>query len=125
MSRQLHIPGVIALVAIASAGPASALAAEPADLLALEQAWHRCLRETYAHQPAGQSRAEQRNALDECKDREDAHVAALMAAGPAGANKHQPSAAGVRTWAAYLAFVVDPVRAWIERCGADLTEEPG
>ena len=59
-----------------------ALAAAPADPRALELAWHRCLRDSYAHQPPGQSRAgDERNALDECKVQEDAFVASLMAAG--------------------------------------------
>ncbi len=64
-------------------GPVAALAAAPSDPQGLEEAWHDCLREAYAHQPAGQSRAgDARNALDECKEREDAYVAALMAQRP-------------------------------------------
>ncbi|MER2250677.1 hypothetical protein ABS772_12220 [Methylorubrum podarium] len=52
-----------------------------AELQRLEQAWHHCLREAYSHQPAGQSRAgNQRNALDECEEQENAYVAASMAA---------------------------------------------
>ena len=65
------------LVALASAGPASALTAEPADLPALEKAWHGCVREAYDRQPEHGSRAgRERNALDECKAHEDAYVAA-------------------------------------------------
>ncbi|MDP4004139.1 hypothetical protein [Methylobacterium sp. NEAU K] len=107
------IQAIAFLVALAGAGPASALTAEPADPRALEQAWHRCLREAYAHQPTGQSQAgDERNALDQCRAQEDAYVAAVMAAGPAGTDEHP--AAWARTWAAYVVYVVDPVKAWID-----------
>jgi hypothetical protein len=100
------------LVALANAGPASALAAELADLPALERAWHNCVRNAYDHQPEHGSRAgRERNALDECKPHEDAYVAALMAARPAD---NLPLNGWARTWAAYVSFVVDPVKAWIE-----------
>ncbi|MCJ2067300.1 hypothetical protein MKK75_00495 [Methylobacterium sp. J-030] len=113
MSRRLHIAGVIALTAIISSGPALALAAEPADLPALEQAWHSCVREVYDGQQDRGSRAgRERNALDACKPHEDAYVAALMAARPGDADA--PMSGWARTWAAYVAFVVDPVKAWIE-----------
>ncbi|MDN3574715.1 hypothetical protein [Methylobacterium longum] len=81
--------------------------AAPVDPRVLQSAWHRCLREAYAHQPAGQSRAgNERNALDECKPREDALVAALMSG-------HRPDDARsgtlwARTWAAF----VEPLTAW-------------
>jgi hypothetical protein len=114
MSRRApHIHAVAFLVALASAGPASALAAEPADLPALERAWHGCLREAYDQQPPHMSKAgRERNALNECKPREDAYVAALMATRPEDADV--PMSGWARTWAAYVAFVVDPVKAWIE-----------
>ena len=51
----------------------------------------------------------ERNALDECKPHEDAYVAALMAARPDDADAHMGGWA--RTWAAYVSFVVDPVKA--------------
>lgn len=95
-------------------GPGAALAAAPANPQALEQEWHACLREAYAHQPAGQSLAgDARNTLDECKSHEDAYVAAFMAARPVDENR--PVLACARMWTAY---VVDPVKAWIEalRC---------
>ncbi len=64
--------------------PGAALAAAPGDPQALEQAWHSCVREAYALQPADQSRAgKELNALDECKAHEDALVAALMKGSPA------------------------------------------
>lgn len=112
-SRAAHIRGVVLLVALASAGPASALTAEPADLPALEKTWHGCVREAYDRQPEEGSRVgRERNALDECKSHEDAYVAALMATRPDDAD--MPVHGWARTWAAYVAFVVDPVKAWIE-----------
>ncbi|WP_267359984.1 MULTISPECIES: hypothetical protein [unclassified Methylobacterium] len=110
MNRQVHITGVIALVTL---GPVSALAAEPADLPALEQAWHVCVRQAYDGQQDRGSRAgRERNALDECKPHEDRYVSALMAARPNDADT--PMNGWARTWAAYVSFVVDPVAAWIE-----------
>ena len=79
----------------------------PADPRALETAWHRCLREASAHQPSGQSRAgSERNALDECKPREDALVAALMS----GSRPEDGRSATLwaRTWTAF----VEPLTAW-------------
>jgi hypothetical protein len=103
---------VALLVISASAGPASALAAEPADLPALEKRWHNCVRQAYdAQQDHGSRASRERNALDECKPHEDAYVAALMAARP---DADLPLGGWARTWAAYVAFVVDPVKAWIE-----------
>lgn len=114
MSRRLPVAlGLAFLTALAGARPVSALAAEPANLPALEQAWHGCIREAFDRQPEQGSRAgRERNALDECKPREDAYVAALMAARPGDADA--PVSGWARTWAAYVAFVVDPVKAWIE-----------
>ena len=104
---------LILILALASVGPASALTAEPADLPALERAWHGCVREAYDRQPErGSKPGRERNALDECKPHEDAYVAALMAARPGDADA--PMNGWARTWAAYVAFVVDPVKAWIE-----------
>lgn len=101
------------LVALVGVGPASVLAAEPADLPALERAWHGCVRQAYDSQPERGSRAgREHNALDECKPHEDAYVAALMAAHPGDADA--PMSGWARTWAAYVAFVVDPVKTWIE-----------
>ena len=57
--------------------PVGAAVAAP-DVPALERAWTACVRESFAEQPAIQGKAgAQRNALDACKDREDAYVAAL------------------------------------------------
>lgn len=90
----------------------------------LEEAWHGCVREAYARQPAGQSRAgAQRNVLDECREHEDRLVAATMreqaredeAARRAG---RAPTArVGVGTWAwaaSVAAYVVDPVTSWLQ-----------
>ena len=109
--RPLHIQALALLVALAGVGPGSALAAEPANPPALERAWHGCVREAYDRQPEYGSRpGRERNALDECKPHEDAYVAALMAARP---DADLPLGGWARTWAAYVAYVVDPVAAWI------------
>lgn len=112
-SRTAHVQALALLIALAGVGPASALEAEPADLPALERAWHGCVRKAYDSQQGRGSRAgRERNALDECKLHEDAYVAALMAARPGDTDA---SVSGwARTWAAYVAFVVDPVKAWID-----------
>lgn len=97
------------ILAVASAGPVSDLAAEPADLPALERAWHSCVRQAYDRQPEqGSKPGRERNALDVCKPHEDAYVAALMAARPIDANR--PVLAWARTLKAY---VVDPLNDWI------------
>lgn len=108
-----HLQALTLLIALAGIGPASALANEPADLPALERAWHGCVREAYEGQEDRGSRGgRERNALDECKLHEDAYVAALMAARPDVADA--PMSGWTRSWAAYVAFVVDPLKAWIE-----------
>ena len=101
------------LLALAMLGAPARAGADPADL---ERAWHRCLREAYAHQPPGQSRAgDQRNALDACKEREDAYVAALLAAQGRGERGLGARAMG---WAASVAAsVLDPVTAWLRGLG--------
>ena len=103
-------PGAwLGLCAILAAGAVQAgPAADPADPRGLERAWHRCLREATAHQPPGQSRAgDERNALDECKTREDALVAALMVGHRA--EDDRTGTVWSRTWAAF----VEPLTAWI------------
>jgi hypothetical protein len=71
------------------------------------------VREAFDRQPPHMSKpGRERNALDECKAHEDAYVAALMAERPDDADA--PVSGWARTWAAYVAFVVDPVKAWIE-----------
>ena len=96
---------------------AAAEAPRPVDPAALEQAWRGCVREAYAHQSPAQGRAgSQRNALDECKAREDAVVAALMAArtDDAAGRGARSLPARARAWAASVAaYVVDPVSSWI------------
>lgn len=101
--------GLALILLVAGTGPAVAWPAAPVDPTALEAAWHACLREATVHQPRGQSHAgDQRNALDECRTREDAYVAALMAAGPADATG-RPTA-----WARARATVVEPLSAWLD-----------
>lgn len=89
------------------------------DLATLEQAWKVCVREAFSHQPPGQSKAgSQRNALDECQEREDAYVKAVMAANIADDSEAR---LGVRTmtlrareWVVSVAaYVVDPVSSWL------------
>ena len=113
MSRRTAHNQVLALLlTLAGLGLASGLAAEPADLPALERTWHGCVREAYDRQPGQSSRpGRERDALDACKPHEDAYVAALMAAQPD--DPDMPVHGWARTWAAYVAFVVDPVKAWI------------
>lgn len=111
-SRTVRIQGLALLLTLVGVGPASALTAEPADLPALELAWHGCVRAAYDRQPEQGSRpSRQRNALDECKLHEDRYVAALMAARP---DADLPVHGWARTWAAYVSLVVDPMKAWIE-----------
>lgn len=89
----------LVLVLVALTGSASAA---PADPQALERAWHRCLKEAIAHQPTGQSRAgNERNALDECKEREDAYVAALMGSRPQS------------MWAWAWTTLTEPLSSWV------------
>ena len=104
---RMPVPILSAMLLLATgpavAGPAAG-ATDPAEL---ERAWHRCLRDASGHQPTGQSRAgDERNALDECKTREDALVAALMSGSrPADA---RTGTVWSRTWAAF----VEPLTAW-------------
>lgn len=108
-------PVLSLVVLLTSAGSGSALDAARDDIRRLEQAWHRCLRDATGHQPPGQSRAgDQRNALDECQGREDAYVAALMAAQAAGAERDRSLPSRARSWAASAAaYVLDPITAWL------------
>ncbi|KQO65993.1 hypothetical protein ASG60_02950 [Methylobacterium sp. Leaf469] len=84
------------------------------DVAALERAWTTCVRDSFAEQPALQGKAgAQRNALDACKEREDAYVAALMAE-RAGGDGNRTIVARAREWASSMAaYVVDPVSSWI------------
>ena len=106
------------LAVLAGFWPGGARAGEPvdrpADLPALERTWHGCVREAYAHQPDGASRAgAQRGALDACRAEEDSYVAAVMAA---RATDDRALTARALAWAASVAAsVVDPVSGWIAR----------
>ena len=96
----------------------------PEGTRTLEAAWHGCVREAYARQPSGQSRAgAQRNVLDECREHEDRLVAATMreqaredeAARRAGLPLAVRAGAGTWAWAASVAaYVVDPVTSWLK-----------
>lgn len=108
-------------LSVIGAGPA---AAGTRDLETLEETWHGCVREAYARQPPGQSRAgAQRNVLDECREHEDRLVAATMreqdradeAARRAGLPLSIRAGAGTWAWAASVAaYVVDPVTSWLQ-----------
>jgi hypothetical protein len=89
-------------------------------LPALELRWHQCVRQAYANQPAGQSKAaSQRRALHVCKEQEDAFVAAVLAAQIAEEEarwrRERPSVTSrARAWAASVtAYVFDPVASWL------------
>jgi hypothetical protein len=104
---RMPVLSLSAMLLLVAPPAVATMAANPADPRALEQAWHRCLREAYAHQPLGQGRAgDERNALDECKPREDALVAALMSG--RGAEDGRSGTVWARTWAAF----VEPLTAW-------------
>jgi hypothetical protein len=91
------------------------------DLPALEQAWHGCAREAFARQPVYQGKlAAERNALDECKEHEDAYVTAILAAQIAAQEGQwqDETSLGSRaaSWASYVAvYVVDPFSSWLRR----------
>jgi hypothetical protein len=104
---RIPVLSLFATLVLAAQPVAAAPVVTPADLETLELAWHRCLREASARQPRGQSRAgDERNALDECKPREDALVAALMATRSDGV---RTATVWSRTWAAF----VEPLTAWL------------
>ncbi|MDP4005997.1 hypothetical protein [Methylobacterium sp. NEAU K] len=106
---RMPVLSLLMMLVLIDVGSAAAATADPR---VLELAWHRCLREAYAHQPPGQSRAgDERNALDACKMHEDAFVASLMAARPA--DDGRPGTVWARTWAAF----VEPLTAWIGGLG--------
>ena len=112
----MRILALAALLSLRVLPCAAAEAPRPADPAALEQAWRGCVREAYARQSPAQGRAgSQRNALDECKPREDAVVAALMASradDAGGGARSLPARARARA-AALAASVVDPGSSWI------------
>ena len=92
------------LLGLLVASPAAALTAAPGDPQTLEQAWHSCIREAFAHQPTGQSQAgNERNALDECRAHEDALVAALMT--------ERPRSMWARAWTT----ISEPMTNWLGR----------
>lgn len=108
----MRIPARLVLILALSAPSGAAMAG--ADVPALERAWTSCVRAAFAEQPAFQGKAgSQRNALDACKEQEDAYVAALMAERGAG-GRDRTITARAREWAASMAaYVVDPVSSWI------------
>lgn len=112
MRASLLIPALWVL------GAAPSAAGIP-DLPSLEQAWHGCVREAYGRQPPAQSRlAAERSALDECKDREDAYVSAILAARTAEeaalGERARAMTSRATAWASSVAaYVIDPVSSWL------------
>ena len=110
----------LALLVIGSSLGAGPAAAQTQDLDGLERAWHGCVREAYARQTPGQSRAgAQRNVLDECRAHEDSLVAATMALrereDEAARRAGLPLTIRAGAWAASVAaYVVDPVASWLQ-----------
>lgn len=103
----------------AAAGP-ELPQADTSALSMLEAQWHRCVRQAYADQPATQSKeASQRNALDTCKDDEDAYVTAILAAQVAEEEarwrrEQRPVASRAGAWAATVStYVFEPVITWL------------
>ncbi len=105
---------VLVLLSTGSQAAPAVSGATRDELQRLEQAWHRCLREAMTHQPTGQSRAgNQRNALDECQDHENAYVAAAMVD---GAGRDRSLSSQALSWAASVATsVLAPITDWIGR----------
>ena len=118
MPSYLLIPILVVLYAGSSL---TASAGTPPDLPTLEQAWHSCVRESYARQPTIQSRlAAQRSALDECKGYEDTYVVSVLAAQIAEEEENwrrqRSVTASAKSWAAYVAvYFVDPLSSWLKR----------
>jgi hypothetical protein len=112
MRTTLLIPALLVL------GAVPGTAGTP-DLPVLEQAWHGCVREAYGRQVPSQSRlAAERSALDECKDREDAYVSAILAARTveevALAERARAMTSRATAWASSVAaYVIDPVSSWL------------
>ncbi|MGU3540440.1 hypothetical protein [Methylobacterium sp. A54F] len=110
----MRLRTILAALSVLGAAPCAAAETAGGETGRLEQRWHDCLREAYGRQPPGQSRAaSERSALDECREREDALVSALMAsrAEADAARGGRSLTARARAWAA--AYVVDPVTAWL------------
>ncbi|AWN44011.1 hypothetical protein [Methylobacterium durans] len=94
--------------------------AETPGLSILEAQWHRCVRQAYADQPAAQSKAaSQRNALDACKEHEDAYVTAVLVAQVAEEEarwrrEQRPATTRAGAWVATVtAYVFEPVTSWL------------
>lgn len=105
---------------IAGGSTMQAEATQPPDIDALEHAWHGCVREAYVRQPRGQSRAgAQRNVLDECREHEDALIAAVMDRQSGRddlAYRYGLLTARAGAWAASVAaYVVNPLTSWFDR----------
>lgn len=118
------LPSAILATSLSVASHASAGPVPTSDVLhELRGRWHRCVQQTYAEQSSSQSRASsQRNALDACKEYEDAYVAAVMASLSDG-DEAMPEgdhamAIRARVWVtSALAYILDPVANWFGRKG--------
>lgn len=117
MRSLLLLPVLLALSSTPS-GARSSVAAS--DLLTLEHAWHACVRAAFDQHSLLRSKlAAELSALDECREHEDAYVAALMAVqvaeDEAGWMRDRPVPSAAAAWLATVtAYVVDPVSSWLE-----------
>ncbi|AWI92024.1 hypothetical protein C0214_27570 (plasmid) [Methylobacterium sp. DM1] len=115
MRSLLLIP--VLLILSSTSGEATSPPSIVVGLPALEQTWHACVRGAYDRQPATQSKqAAQLGALDECRDHEDAYVAALtavqVAEDEAKWRAAHPGASSVVSWFAAITayFTASPSR---------------
>ena len=99
--------------------PSAAETKAAAGLSSLEAGWHSCVRDVYTRERITQSKAaSQLGALDECKEHEDAYVAAILEAQAAEEKaawrEGRTLTARAKAWAAsVLGYVVDPVSSWL------------
>lgn len=118
------LPSTILAISLSVASHASAGPVPTGDVLhELRGRWHRCVQQTYAEQTSSQSRAaSQRNALDACREHEDAYVAAVLASLSDGSEAVREGdhaiAIRARVWVtSALAYILDPVADWFGRKG--------
>jgi hypothetical protein len=121
-SMRATLASTLLTICLSVAAEAAPGAGAPAgDLNDLQGRWHQCVRDAYAEQPSRQSRAaSQLNALDACKEHEDAMVASVMASqvaeDEAARGADRALTVRAKAWASSaLAYVLEPVTDWISR----------
>ncbi|GEP03853.1 hypothetical protein [Methylobacterium oxalidis] len=106
-------------IVLLACSPSAADTKAAAVLSSLEARWHGCVRDVYARERSVQRKAaSQLSALDECKEHEDAYVAAILevraAEGKAARREGRTLTARAKAWAtSVLGYVVDPVSSWL------------